>query len=151
MVFSFKLYDIQRLDHDGDGVFDFNEDLNKDGYVFDFRNKELYPNPPANLIDDTDKDGIADFIDIDDDGDGYTTKLEITKPAAEVGGSFGPSKYYPFEAFTVADDLMTPNVNESLNTEPKGIPAFAASGEPDYTSAGRLKLHLDKEHHKAKP
>ena len=150
LVFSFKLYQIQRLDHDVDGVLDFNEDKNGDGYVRDFRNTTLYPNAPVNP-DDTDLDGVPDFIDIDDDGDGYTTKLEITKPSAEVGGTFGPSKYYPFEAFVVGDDLSTPNINESLNSEPKGIPAFAASGEPDYTTPGRLKLHLDKDHHKATP
>ena len=30
--------------------------------------------------DDTDKDGIPDFYDIDDDGDNYTTKFEIKNP-----------------------------------------------------------------------
>ena len=159
MVFSFKLFNLQRLDHDGDGIFDINEDINGDGYVYDFRNKELYPNPPAALIDDTDKDGIADFIDIDDDGDGYTTKLEITKPTGKVGVviengvpvNYGPSKYFPFEKFDIADDPSTPNINEALNSETKGIPAYAATGEPDYISPGRLKLHLDKDHHKATP
>ena len=159
LVFSFKLFNLQRLDHDGDGIFDINEDINGDGYVYDFRNKELYPNPPAALIDDTDKDGIADFIDIDDDGDGYTTKLEITKPTGKVGVviengvpvNYGPSKYFPFEKFDIADDPSTPNINEALNSETKGIPAYAATGEPDYISPGRLKLHLDKDHHKATP
>ena len=158
LVFSFKLYKIQRLDHDGDGVLDFNEDINGDGYVYDYRNTTLYPNPPVNP-DDTDKDGLADFIDIDDDGDGYTTLLEITKPTAEVGGTFGPSKYYPFEPFVVEDDPATPNTNEALNTESKGIPAFLsvgtdASGKPinvyDYTTSGRLKIHLDKNHNTTK-
>jgi len=160
LVFSVKLYAIQRLDHDRDGILDINEDINGDGYVYDFRNKELYANPPAELIDDTDGDGVADFIDIDDDGDGYTTLLEITKPTGEVGEvvnedgekvNYGPSKYFPFEAFNVEDDPTTPNTNEKLNTEPRGIPAFAASGEPDYTSPERRKLHLDKDHHTAKP
>jgi hypothetical protein len=31
--------------------------------------------------DDTDKDGVPDFLDIDDDGDKYNTKLEITNSA----------------------------------------------------------------------
>ncbi|PXY44331.1 FKBP-type peptidyl-prolyl cis-trans isomerase [Flavobacterium hydrophilum] len=160
IAFSFKLFDIQRLDHDGDGIFDINEDINGDGYVYDFRNKELYANPPAELIDDTDGDGLANFIDIDDDGDGYTTYLEITKPTAEVGGTFGPSKYYPFEAFVVVDDPATPNTNEALNSEPKGIPAFLSvgtdpvTGKPinvyDYTTSGRLKIHLDKDHNTTK-
>jgi FKBP-type peptidyl-prolyl cis-trans isomerase FkpA len=159
IVFSVKLYDIQRLDHDRDGVLDFNEDINGDGYVYDFRDTVKYPNPPVSLIDDTDGDGIADFMDIDDDGDGYTTLLEITKPTGKVGKvmengvevNYGPSKYFPFEKFEVEDDPTTPNTNEFFNTEPKGIPAFVASGEPDYISPGRLKLHLDKDHHTAKP
>ena len=170
LVFSFKLYQIQRLDHDADGVLDVYEDKNGDGYVRDLRNITLYPNAPVNP-DDTDNDGIPDFLDIDDDGDGYTTKLEITKPSAEVGGAFGPGKYYPFEAFVVEDDPSTPNINESLNSEPKGIPAFVKTktitikdpadptgvktkevivNEYDYTTPGRLKIHLDKLHNTTK-
>jgi hypothetical protein len=148
LVFSFKLYDLQRLDHDFDGVYDFEEDLSKngvkDGYVYDFRNTEKYPNPPANLFDDTDGDKIADFIDADDDGDGYTTFYEITKPADAT--NTGLSKYYPYDP--ILDNPNTPNVDE---TETRGIPAFAATGEPDYTSPNRLRIHVDKAHHTAKP
>lgn len=159
LVFSFKLLGLQRLDHDSDGVYDFEEDLPnkdgiKDGYLYDFRNTTKYPNPPANLVDDTDGDGLADFIDVDDDGDGFTTLLEITKPKDKVGiviengvpVNYGISKYYPFNPVT--DNPNTPNTDE---TEPRGIPAFAATGEPDYTSPNRLRLHVDKAHHTPKP
>ncbi|EJL63750.1 FKBP-type peptidyl-prolyl cis-trans isomerase [Flavobacterium sp. CF136] len=161
LVFSFKLYQIQRLDHDADGILDLNEDINGDGYIHDFRNTTLYPNAPVNP-DDTDGDGIPDFIDVDDDGDSYTTKLEITKPATEVGVvngvNYGPSKYFPFEAFTLVDDPATPNTDESLNSEPKGIPAFVKTETVngvvknvyDYETAGRLKIHLDKAHNTTK-
>jgi FKBP-type peptidyl-prolyl cis-trans isomerase FkpA len=158
LVFSVKLYDIQRLDHDQDGVLDINEDLNGDRYVRDYRNTTLYPNAPENL-DDTDKDGVPDFLDIDDDGDGYTTILEITKPKAEVGGDFGPSSYYPFDAFKLLDDPMTPNIDESKNSELKGIPRKPTGltnpdlpespsnpkkfVDEDYTAAGRLRIHRD--------
>ncbi|MDR7212702.1 FKBP-type peptidylprolyl isomerase [Flavobacterium piscis] len=157
LVFSFKLYQIQRLDHDADGVLDFNEDINGDGYVYDFRNTTLYPNAPVNP-DDTDGDGIPDFLDVDDDGDGYTTRLEITKAANEFGVvngiNYGPSRYFPFEAFVVEDDPLTPNVDESLNSEFRGIPAFVKTETVDgvtknvydYTTHGRLKIHLDKAH-----
>ena len=87
LVFSFKLYEIQRLDHEvenrggilipvPDGILSFQEDLNGDGYIW--TTSELptgTPNP-----DDTDKDGVPNFLDIDDDGDNYTTKLELKKP-----------------------------------------------------------------------
>ncbi len=78
LVFSFKLYELQRIDHDGDGILSVNEDLNNDFYMYDFRNTSAYPVTPTNL-DDTDGDGIPNFLDTDDDGDGFTTKLEISK------------------------------------------------------------------------
>jgi FKBP-type peptidyl-prolyl cis-trans isomerase FkpA len=35
--------------------------------------------------------------------------------------------------------------------EPNGIPQFAQTGEPDYTTPERLRIHVDKAHHTAKP
>ncbi|WP_367774068.1 FKBP-type peptidylprolyl isomerase [Flavobacterium sp. WC2421] len=70
LVFSFKLYELQRLDQDGDGVPSYLEDLNGDGYVRSFATGIVNP-------DDTDGDGIPNFLDVDDDGDGYSTKREI--------------------------------------------------------------------------
>jgi hypothetical protein len=80
LVFSFKLFEIQRLDQDADGIPSYLEDLNGDGYVYDFRNTINYPTAIASNPDDTDADGIPNFIDVDDDGDNYTTKLEIKDP-----------------------------------------------------------------------
>lgn len=74
LVFSFKLYEIKRLDQDADGIPSFQEDLNGDGYV-------RYLEAGIDNIDDTDKDGVPDFLDIDDDGDKFNTKLEITNTA----------------------------------------------------------------------
>lgn len=162
LVFSFKLFQLSRADSEyaissgqrvviGDGVPDYLEDLNKDGYLYDPQDKVRYPNLPANLIDDTDGDGIPDFLDLDDDGDGYTTRFEITKPTGEVGivngFDYGARLYYPWDPILV-DDPATPNTDER---EPRGIPAFSADGNPDYTSPDRLRIHLDKLHYKAKP
>ncbi|MDD5151068.1 MAG: FKBP-type peptidylprolyl isomerase [Flavobacterium sp.] len=74
LVFSFKLYEIQRLDQDSDGIPSYLEDLDGDGYV-----RTLATG--VDNIDDTDKDGIPNYLDVDDDGDNYTTKLEIKNPA----------------------------------------------------------------------
>ena len=145
LVFSIKLYNIQRLDQDKDGVFSYQEDKNNDGYVYDYRNTFAYPTTPTDDIryaDDTDKDGISDFLDVDDDGDNYTTKLEITKPE---GTNSGLSLYFPFDP--IVDDPMT----TAIETETKGIPEYSAAGTPDYTTPTRKRIHLDKEHHTAKP
>ena len=161
IVFSFKLFDLQRMDNEytissstggvvilGDGVPDYLEDVNGDGYVYDFRNTTKYPNPPKELIDDTDGDGIADFVDFDDDGDGFSTRFELTKPTTEIGIiggiNYGTRFYYPWDP--TADNPATPNTDEY---EPRGIPRkpTGANGvfvEEDYTAAGRLRIHLDK-------
>ena len=74
LVFSFKLFEINRLDQDLDGIPSYLEDLNGDGYMRTLATGVVNP-------DDTDGDGIPNFIDVDDDGDNYTTKLEIKNPA----------------------------------------------------------------------
>jgi len=161
LVFSFKLYEIQRLDQDNDGVPSFHEDFNaivgdgkKDGYVYDYRNTLAYPTPPAEAVryaDDTDKDGIPDFLDIDDDGDNYTTKLEITKPA---GTNSGLSVYFPY------DPILDNPLTTVIETETKGIPRkftgplfnpslpesstnMRTPEASDYTDPLRLRRHLD--------
>jgi hypothetical protein len=99
LVFSFKLYEIQRTDLDReddfrinpDGIPSYLEDIDGDGYVYDFRNKINYPITPTTNPDDTDGDGIPDFLDVDDDGDNYTTKLERSYKDAN-----GLVKYYDF-------------------------------------------------------
>lgn len=63
IMFSFKLYELRRYDHDNDGIFSYLEDINGDGNVYN---------------DDTDVDGKPDFGDEDDDGDGFLTRREIT-------------------------------------------------------------------------
>lgn len=64
ILFSFKLYEVRRYDHDNDGIPSYLEDIDGDNYL--------------RVTDDTDKDGVPDYLDIDDDGDGFTTRSEIT-------------------------------------------------------------------------
>ncbi|MFT6717561.1 MAG: hypothetical protein ACJA0Q_002218, partial [Saprospiraceae bacterium] len=45
-----------------------------DGYMSTLATGVLNP-------DDTDGDGIPNFADVDDDGDSYSTKIEIKNPA----------------------------------------------------------------------
>ena len=143
LVFSFKLYEIQRLDQDNDGVPSFQEDLNGDGYVYIYSNTLNYPTPPDDEIryadDKPDKDGIPNFFDIDDDGDNYTTKLEITKPYGSNLLLDGPSLYYPYNPI-----ISTPT---KATDEKRGIPSYDKVTKLfDYTSPGRLRIHIDKEY-----
>jgi len=154
LIFSIKLYNIQRSDQDNDGVFSYQEDKNNDGYVYDYRNTILFPTTPEDLIryaDDTDKDFAPDFLDVDDDGDNYTTRLEITKPE---GINSGVSLYFPFDP--IVDDPFT----TAIETETKGIPRkftgplfnpslpessinLPTPQASDYTDSSRLRRHLD--------
>lgn len=64
LIFSFKLYDVDYIDHDGDGI------LSKDETI-----------AGVDPLDyDTDGDGDVNFVDTDDDGDAYLTKFEIKDP-----------------------------------------------------------------------
>lgn len=89
LIFSFKLYEIIREDQDSDGIPSYQEDISTvvvnsdgtetvingtpDGYVRVLDEDEVNP-------DDTDGDDIPDFLDIDDDGDYFTTLSEIKNP-----------------------------------------------------------------------
>lgn len=136
LIFSFKLYEIQRTDQDNDGIPSYLEDLNGDGYMRILGTGVDNP-------DDFDKDGIPDFLDVDDDGDGFTTRLEITKPGGSNLDLDGPSTLYPF------DPIISNPAKET--DEKRGIPAYSATGTPDYTSPKRIRIHQDKDHHTAKP
>jgi hypothetical protein len=87
LIFSFKLYEIERVDNDGDGIDSYLEDLNSDGYVYNLPKGVTNPdntNSPGTSVlipGYTNKysleDEVADFLDIDDDGDYFTTESEI--------------------------------------------------------------------------
>ncbi|MGL2963727.1 FKBP-type peptidyl-prolyl cis-trans isomerase [Flavobacterium sp. RSB2_4_14] len=89
LIFSFKLYEIQRTDQDNDGISSFQEDIatsvvNADGTVTIINGiPDGYMNVLAKDVvnpDDTDGDEKPDFLDFDDDDDLFTTKSEIKNP-----------------------------------------------------------------------
>lgn len=121
LIFSVKLYEVQRIDHDGDGIFSYQEDVNGDGYLRD--NDTTYE-------DDTDQDGNPNFLDVDDDGDTFLTKKETEYMIN------GVKYYYPYQGALV-DDPLTPQ-NETL-----GIPNCSG----DYTTSNRVRKHLDSSCH----
>jgi len=80
LIFNFKLLKLNYIDHDYDRIESRFEDLNGNGDFTD---------------DDTDGDKTPDYLDRDDDGDGYLTKYEIKN------GSLG---YYDFANIPVCSD-----------------------------------------------
>ncbi|MBA6154585.1 FKBP-type peptidyl-prolyl cis-trans isomerase [Gelidibacter maritimus] len=74
LIFTFELYQSEVMDHDGDGIPSYMEDLNG--------NKNLYD-------DDTDGDGVPNFLDPDDDGDRVLTINEMTRQTYTVDTNIG--------------------------------------------------------------
>ena len=137
LIFNFKLYKQRSRDHDLDKIlskYEYGLPELPNGEV-DYVNGKINYNKTAL---DTDGDDIPDYLDVDDDGDGFLTKFEVKKPTTFLGLSL----YYPFNP--VADDPSTPE-NEF---EPKGIPSKDIididTNEPDGTTLTRLRRHLDK-------
>ncbi|WP_396159649.1 FKBP-type peptidyl-prolyl cis-trans isomerase [Flavobacterium sp.] len=124
LVFNIKLYEVERVDQDGDGIFSYQEDLNGDGYML--RLEEGVVNP-----DDTDGDEIPDFLDTDDDGDFFTTKSETSY--VHPNDVLETVRYYPFNGVSV-DDPLTPFVDET-----KGVPDCAGN----FTNPTRLRKYRD--------
>lgn len=129
IVFQIKLFSLKERDHDGDRVLSKYEDLNNDNDYFN---------------DDTDGDKIPDFIDMDDDADGFLTKEEVK--FTYLDGLITKTKYYPFNG-AASDDLSTPYDDR------RGIPrkftgpinsGLPSPQESDFTDPARLRRHLDK-------
>lgn len=118
LVFSFQLKKVRYRDHDRDKV------LTKDELVYN-------PITGVTTFLDTDNDGILDYNDVDDDGDGILTKEEIRFTYVQDG--LTKNGYYPFNGADV-DDPLTPY------DDTKGIP----SCNGDFTDPNRIRRHLMK-------
>lgn len=114
LVFSFKLHNLRRRDHDRDGILSMHE---------------YGPNFDEDAID-TDGDERPDYIDVDDDADGVLTKTE--RSFTYLDGTETRTGYYPFNGALV-DNPSTPY------DDTKGIPSCSN----DFTTATRLRRHLD--------
>lgn len=125
LIFSFKLYDITRLDQDGDGIPSYLEDLDGDGYMRSLPADRFNP-------DDTDGDLVPDYLDLDDDGDNVLTIVE-NRRLAHPDDPNPMITTYPFQG-AAFDDPSTPYIDES-----QGVP----SCNGDFTTPTRLRKYLD--------
>jgi hypothetical protein len=64
LIFTFQMFETELGDQDGDTIPSIYEDLDGDNKVTD---------------DDTDADGLPNFVDVDDEGDGRLTKNEVVQ------------------------------------------------------------------------
>ena len=135
LVFSFKLKSQKSRDHDGDGILSINE-----------VNPTIPNQKPKNY--DSDGDGKPNYLDIDDDGDNYMTKVENRRPYILINNVLTPNGNFPFNGATV-DNPLTPNIDER-----QGVPRkFTGPNNPannlptplpsDYTDPNRLRRYLD--------
>lgn len=113
LIFNFKLKGQKHRDHDNDRVLSVYEYYDVNGNILD-----------------TDGDGVPNYLDIDDDGDGFITKEEIK--FTYLDGTITKTSYYPFNG-ALTDDPST------SYDETRGIPSCSG----DFTSATRLRKHLD--------
>lgn len=95
LIFTFTLYERTLLDHDGDNVYSYLEDINNNGDVFD---------------DDTDGDFGPNFIDNEDDSDGYFTADELDYNTYVVDTNIGET-----------EPVLAENEYEMSRTEDNGI------------------------------
>ncbi|MGX1931039.1 FKBP-type peptidyl-prolyl cis-trans isomerase [Flagellimonas sp. 2504JD4-2] len=72
LIFKIDLYTLNDTDHDNDGIPSIEEDLNGNGYLYD-DNTDLQSEEDAGLLV-----RFANFQDADDDGDGVSTRNEIS-------------------------------------------------------------------------
>lgn len=93
LIFKFELLRYEVVDHDGDLVPSYLEDLNDNGDVED---------------DDTDEDGAPNFVDLDDDNDGVFTRNEDIDgdgdPTNDIGANGIPKYLDPEETESNEDE-----------------------------------------------
>ena len=101
LIFKFELHQYKVMDHDNDYIPSYMEDLNTDMDIFN---------------DDTDADFTSNFLDTDDDGDGFSTfreviSLDLTDFSLE-GLSAQMQAFEPL----ASDQLFTPLVTSDDGT-----------------------------------
>ncbi len=71
LIFTIDLFTINPTDHDGDGIPSAEEDLNNNGFLYDDNTDEAAEQAINSFI-------FVNFLDVDDDQDGTSTRDEIT-------------------------------------------------------------------------
>ena len=132
LIFSFKLKSQKSRDHDRDWILSKNE-----------VNPAIANQKPKDY--DSDGDGKPNYLDIDDDGDNFMTKVEIRRPNISVNVTNG---YYPYNGAAI-DNPLTINIDERQGVPRKYTgPINPTTNLPtplsaDFTDPTRLRRYLD--------
>ena len=125
LIFKFELHQYKVMDHDNDYIPSYMEDLDA--------NKDIYN-------DDTDADLVSNFLDTDDDGDGFSTfreviALDLTDTSLE-GLSTQIQSFEPlgsnqlFTPLVTADDgTFSVKLITLEDTNGNGIPNYLDAGD----------------------
>ena len=104
LIFDLQLVNKFSRDHDKDGIPSLIEDLNGDGNYFN---------------DDSDGDNIPDFLDEDDDGDGFATRQEISyKEKDEFGREV--TKIYEYDQIPTCSSGKKRHLDKTCYPKPDG-------------------------------
>ncbi len=112
LMFSFELFQSDVNDHDGDGIPSYMEDLNGD--------KNLYN-------DDTNGNGVPNFLDPDDDGDRIATINEMTRQTYFINTNIGEQEPVLAEdeflrSKTNSDGIITIKTLKYADSDGDGVP-----------------------------
>ncbi len=156
LIFTFKLYEIGRMDQDADGIYSYQEDLNHDGYVYTLPEGDANPdntNGPGTKVQLSvdpikwsKENEVPDFLDGDDDGDYFTTRGETSY--VHPSDPQETIRYYPYQGVT-SDDPLTLYIDETkgvprMFTGPNNAFGLPTSNDPaDFTDPARVRRYLD--------
>lgn len=109
IAFRIKLFSRKERDHDGDRVLSNYED-----FSYDNNGDRIYGIDGDNdfFNDDTDGDKTPDFLDVDDDGDGFLTKFEIRYEPDQVGNP-GVYDYYDYSSIPTCNGTLKKHLDPS--------------------------------------
>jgi FKBP-type peptidyl-prolyl cis-trans isomerase FkpA len=96
LIFTIDLFTLNRTDHDDDGILSIDEDVNGNGFLYD-DNTDV-DDEPINI-------SFANFQDADDDGDGVSTRNEISDENGDI--------IFPYPSTGGVPDYLNPDVQRT--------------------------------------
>ncbi|MBL4745686.1 MAG: hypothetical protein JKY08_04910 [Flavobacteriaceae bacterium] len=111
LIFKIELMAVNTSDHDNDGIATKDEDLDKDGNIYN---------------DDTDGDNVPNFADVDDDGDGVRTRNEDINKDGDFTNDDTDEDGIPnyLDNDDDGDGILTINESETNDDDEDGIPDY---------------------------